>query len=574
MLLELSIQDFALIDRLRLQFGKGLNIMTGETGAGKSIIIDSVNFVLGERSSKDIIRTGMDKTEVTAVFENINNDDLAKIMEEYGIEADDDVLILYRELNTSGRSLCRVNGRTVTTSVLKSIGNFLIDIHGQHEHQSLLNENNHIELLDTFGGNGVSKLKEEVAGSYREVRHIKHQLKSITGDEIERERKLNFLDYQIKEIDGAKLKVGEEEELLKQRTILNNAEKLYSVLSSCYSTLYESQDEDRSVFDKLGYVISELRSISGIDEKINNIYKSIEDTYYTLESAITDIREYRDSIDFNLELINEVESRLDLISKLKRKYGKTVKDILAYRESIYKEMQDIQNSEETAEKLRKQLNAAEATLEDKSRQLSECRKKIAERLGMSITGELKYLGMDKSRFEVSLDVSKKDGQIIYNENGMDIVSFLISTNPGEPLKPLSKIASGGEISRIMLAIKIVLADTDKISSLIFDEIDTGISGRAAQAVAEKLSQISLSHQVICVTHLPQIASMADNHFYIEKKVSSGKTSTDVKKLDDKSRISEIARMLGSAKITDLTLKHAEEMITMAGGIKKSFIKKQ
>ena len=574
MLLELSIKDFALIDDLKLQFGKGLNIMTGETGAGKSIIIDSVNFVLGERSSKDVIRTGTDKTEVTAVFENVDTDDFKNARETYGLSTDDDVLILYRELNTSGRSICRINGNVVTTSVLKTIGNFLIDIHGQHQHQSLLNESYHIDLLDTFGGSFISGLKDEVKTIYAKVQLVKQNLKSITGDETERERKLSLLDYQVKEIDAAKLKVGEEEELIKEQNILNNSEKLYSVLSSCYSSMYENGNQGEPIFDKLGSVISELRTISGIDEKINSIYKRIEDTYYTLEDTISDIREYRDKIDFDPNRIDEVENRLDLINRLKRKYGKTIKDVLEYRDSICREIEAIENSEETAQKLRKQLEVDMSNLKSKSNELSNARKKIAKKLESRITNELRFLGMDKSKFEISMDILKKDGQISYSEKGMDSVSFLISTNPGEPVKPLSKIASGGETSRIMLAIKIVFADTDKIPCLIFDEIDTGISGRAAQAVAEKLSEVSLNHQVICVTHLPQIASMADTHFYIEKSVSSGKTRTTVKKLDYKSEVNELARMLGSAKITDLTLRHAEEMINMAKGIKRDFIKKQ
>lgn len=567
MLLELSIKDFALIDNVTIEFKKGLNILTGETGAGKSIIIDSVNFVLGERVSKGIIRTGADKAEVTAVFELIDNPELKRVMEDSGLETDEEVLILSRELNSSGRNICRINNHPVTASLLKSISSFLIDIHGQHEHQSLLNEGYHIEILDMFGGDRLIEYKSKVHSIYLEVQEIKRQLKSVMGDDIERERKLNLLDFQLKEIDGARLKDGEEEELLKNRNILANSEKLYSVLSQSYSLLYESNEERQAIYDSLGYVVSELRSISAIDDKINRMLKSVEDAYYTLEGTISDIREYRDRIDFSPELINEVESRLDLINKLKRKYGKTIEDILKYRDSVYNEMQDIQNREEIIEKLKGKLSEKISLLDKASRELSDLRKSAAKVLSDRIVSELKFLGMEKSVFNVNFEAPEKDGHPIYGENGIDVVNFLISLNPGEPVKPLSKVASGGEISRIMLAIKTVLADIDSIPSLIFDEIDTGISGKAAQAVAEKLSRISLTHQVICVTHLPQIASMADTHFYIEKTSTAGATRTGVEKIEHLKRVAEIARMLGGAKITDLTLRHAEEMINLAHNIK-------
>lgn len=567
MLLELSIKDFALIDNVTLEFGNGLNILTGETGAGKSIIIDSVNFVIGERASKDIIRTGVDKAEVCAVFELPQNPKLLKLLEENGLECDEDVIIFARELNSNGRNICRINGHAVTTSLLKSVSSYLIDIHGQHEHQSLLNEDYHLDILDTFGGSELNSLKNEVFDIYIKAHDIKSRLKSLMGDEQEKEKKLNLIEYQINEIDSAKLRADEEEELLKQRNILNNSEKLYTILSECYSLLYENSEHNNPVFDSLGNVISEMRSISGIDEKINGMLKQTEDVYYTLEGVITDIREYRDKIDFSPKLVDEVESRLDLINRLKRKYGGTIKDILSYRDSIYNEMQSIQNSEETIDKLKKELDQKMEVLDKKSNELSKLRKSTALSLSSKIVSELKFLGMGKSVFEVNFDTEEKDGQLLYSEKGIDKVKFMMSANPGEPLKPLSKIASGGEISRIMLAIKTVLAHTDKIPSLIFDEIDTGISGKAAQAVAEKLNQISLSHQVICVTHLPQIAVMADKHFYIEKVSSSRTTRTTVKELSSDTQAEEIARMLGGAKITELTLKHASEMIDQARYIK-------
>jgi len=570
MLLELLIQDFALIDRLKLEFSKGLNIMTGETGAGKSIIIDSVNFVLGERSSKDIIRTGVDRAYVEAVFDGVQNGEFNKTMEEYGIELDEAVIVLSREINQSGRSICRVNGKVVTTMALKNIGNFLLDIHGQHEHQSLLNEENHINLLDMFGGENLDELKSGVHQSYAKVLNIRHNLEHIMGDDRERERKLDLLNFQIKEIDDASLKDGEEEELIRQKIILNNSGKLINILSGSYDSLYEGS-ETSSIFDRLGYVLSEMHSIVTLDQKLQYIYNSIKESYYLLEGVITDIREYKDKIDFNPELINEVEMRLDLINRLKRKYGSNIGEILEYRETVYKDIQDISNSEDRIKKLKLELENELGTLSNKSRTLSELRKKTAKRIQCDIINELKFLGMEKSRFVVEFETVSKDGKVIYNDKGMDRVRFLISTNPGEPEKPLSKVASGGEISRIMLAIKTALANLDKIPSLIFDEIDTGISGKAAGAVAEKLGQISSNHQVICVTHLPQIASMADVHFYIFKSEISGKTKTNVQKLDNVKQIDEIARMLGGANLTDLTLKHAEEMVSISQSIKSKIL---
>ena len=563
MLLELQIQNFALIEKLKIEFGKGLNILTGETGAGKSIIIDSVNFVLGERSSKDIIRTGYDKAYVETVFENTNDPRLLKIGEENGIDLDQEVLILTRELSISGKSICRVNGKTVTTSILKSIGNHLMDIHGQHEHQSLLNEDNHIDLLDMFGGNSLNELKNQVEHCYSNIINIKYTLNSIMGDDKARERKIDLLNFQVNEINYAILKDNEEEDLLKQKLILNNSNKLFSVLSSSYTALYENEDNNQSIFDRIGYILSELNSIIGIDNKLYDISKNISESYYLLEDAIVDIREYRDKIDFNPDLIDEVEQRLDLINKLKRKYGNTIKDIIEYRDTINKELEDICNSKGKIDNLKKQLESESNILSEKASRLSNLRKFVAKKLQSNIMNELKFLSMERSKFTVSFEIERLNDEIIYNEKGMDKIKFLISTNPGEPEKPLSKIASGGEISRIMLSIKAVLARYDNIPSLIFDEIDSGISGSAAQSVAEKLGQISNNHQVICVTHLPQIASMADTHFYISKSTISDKTNTHVEKLDKKSRIKEIARMLGGTKLTDLTLKHAEEIINMA-----------
>lgn len=563
MLLEISISNFALIEELKLNFSQGLNIMTGETGSGKSIIIDSVNFVLGERVSKDVIRTGAEQTYVEAVFQNVERPEFFALLNDLGIEPDQEVLVLSRELNLSGRSICRLNGKAVTTSALKSVGSMLIDIHGQHQHQSLLNESLHMDILDAFGGERLQSLRSEVSAAYADVRGIQNQLDSIMGDDRERERKLSLLNFQIDEIDGAKLSPDEEDKLLTQRRVLDNAGKIYSVLSTVHGMLYESGDMDLSAYDRIGKALSEMEQITGIDEKLRGIYGSIQESYYTLEGAVADIREYRDGIDFDPELLNRIEERLDLISRLKSKYGASIEEILRYRDNVEKEKEDILNSEKRISSLKKRLQGAEEVLRTMSESLSSLRRETANRLKGLIAGELKFLCMEKAEFAVDIEKKECDGRIVYGERGMDEVRFLISANPGEPLKPLSKIASGGELSRIMLAIKTSLADADRIPTLIFDEIDTGISGRAAQAVADKLNVISRTHQVICITHLPQIASYADTHFCISKSSTDNSTSTSVKPLDSKERISEIARMLGGKKLTELTIKHAEEMLRMA-----------
>ena len=568
MLLELIINDFALIDNLKLEFCQGLNILTGETGAGKSIIIDSVNFVLGERSSKDIVRYGAEKTYVEAVFENPGNTELSNMAKEYGFDLDDGLIILSREMTILGRSICRINGRAATSSILKEVGNYLIDIHGQHEHQSLLNEDRHRELLDMFGGNNLKELKKDVYILYHKVSDIKKELRSLAGDGRERERKLDLLNFQINEINEAKLKIGEEDELLKQKKIVSNSEKLFLALSNSYNILYGGLEDSPPVSDRLGLVISEIESVLNIDDSLKDIYKGIEDSYYSIEAIISDIREYRDNIEFDPELINTIELRLDLINNLKRKYGSSIEDIIEFKKRAEKELEYITSSQDRINELEIELQKQTEMLYTKSLELSKLRKVTAEGLEKSIVYELKFLGMEKAIFKIDFNTSKINGQISYSENGFDVIRFLISMNPGEAVKPLSKVASGGETSRIMLAIKTAFADTDNIPSLIFDEIDTGISGKAAQAVAEKLGQISSSHQVICVTHLPQIASMADTHFYISKSVFEDRTKTSVEKLSEKDRISEIARMLGGAKITELTLKHSEEMINMAKAIKK------
>lgn len=564
MLLELHIKDFALIDSADLKFEKGLNILTGETGAGKSIVIDSVNFIMGDKQSRDIIRTGAESAYVEGVFD-INSEETLHMLRENGID-EEDVLIISREINQNGRSISRINGKTVTVSLLKRVMKYIIDIYGQHQHQSLLDEQNHIQILDSFCGSNIIEIKKQYKALYEQIKEIENQIDRINLDEKNRQRKLELLSYQINEINEAKLKPNEDEELYKKKEVLANAEKIYSTLSLVYNILYSSEEQNSS-YDGIGSSIGYLEGIEKYDEKLENIKNELKDVYYSLEGIVDEIREYKDNIDFEPDVLNQVELRLDLISSLKMKYGNSIEEILAYCEKSSLELNELVNNNQTVDKLNQKKKDGYIKLNKLAEDISKVRKEVAVKLEDRIEEELRYLGMDKASFRIVVEDNEN-----LNEDGKNKVYFMMTANVGEPLKPLSKVASGGELSRIMLAIKSVIADVDSIPTLIFDEIDTGISGRAAQAVAEKMCLISKNHQVLCVTHLPQIASMADVHFKIEKNIIDGKTYTNVLKLDNKGQTEELARMLGGAILTDLTRKHSIEMKNLANDLKNEIRK--
>lgn len=564
MLLKLNIKNFALIDNVDINFYNGLNILTGETGAGKSILIDSVNFVLGDKQSKDIIRTGEDSAFVEAVFDT-TDPELKLMLSDNGIDADE-LIILSREMNKHGRSISRINGKTVTSSFLKQVSKYLIDIHGQHEHQSLLDESNHIKILDSFCGDEFNDIMGYYKKVYSDIKEIDKEISRLNSDEQDKLKMMDLLSFQIKEIKEADLKPEEYDELVRRKNILTNSEKIYSALSSLYEALYEGEERE-SAYDTIGAGISQLESVEQFDDKLKNIKNSLEDIYYKLEGIIEDVRSYRDAMEFNPDELEKIDTRLDVINRLMRKYGKSIDDILNYLDKITKQYSGIEKSEETSKELESKKAKLLIELEKTADKISLKRKSTAEKLKKFVERELKYLGMEKAIFKAEVKDAEK-----YHDDGKNDVFFTMSANPGEPLKPLSKVASGGEMSRIMLAIKTVIADVDKIPTLIFDEIDVGISGRTAQSVAEKMCVISKSHQLLCVTHLPQIAAMADFHFKIQKFVKNERTTTKVFELKDKERIDELARMLSGAAITDTTLNHAEEMIRLAGEAKKKFKK--
>lgn len=574
MLQRLDIQNIALIDKLCVELGEGLNVLTGETGAGKSIIIDSINAILGERLPKDLIRTGTDKASVQAVF-TIDETRFSDLIEIYGFEVEEDgSLLISRDVNITGKNSCRINGRLVTVTALKEVGQRLLDIHGQYDNHSLLNSSKHLDLLDAFAGETIADYLKEYKVKFTEFKSKKQKLNELTSEKGEKEKKIDLLKFQTNEIEKADLKSSEEEELENRRIILSNSEKIATSLSACFKILREGDAEQETLDELFSKTLNELSSISKYGDKYLELTKKFEDIYYQLQDSIDEIRDEIDKIEHNPKGLDDVVDRLDLINKLKRKYGKSVADVLSYYEKKSKELEELENSEIITEKIKNEVDKLSAELFSISMEIHKIRKIKAEDLNIKITEELSDMEMKKAKFETKLIfLSEKDvdGYFKFTKNGLDEVEFLISTNLGEPLKPLAKIASGGEMSRIMLAIKRILASVDHMPTLIFDEIDTGISGRAAQKVGEKLAYISKSHQVLCVTHLAQIAVMADVHLLIEKNSDHEKTLTMVEKLENDSVRKEIARILGGSNLTEITLSHAEEMLLQAQNFKATRI---
>ncbi len=572
MLQEINIANFALIDRLNIKFNPGLNILTGETGAGKSIIVDAVNLVLGERASKEHIRTGAEETILEASF-SISGDEITlRLLRELGLDnrEEENTLILSREIARSGRSSCRINGRLTTLSILKTVGQRLVDIHGQHEHQSLLKTEMQLDLLDSFAGERAISLRSQVREMYLELRRLKQQLSSLRKDARERARQEDLLRFQLEEINEAKLKPNEEEELGQEREILANAEKLYTFSSKSYDLLGGEIEERITILDSLGEVASDLEEMAEIDNRLGSLLETLNSAIYSLEDIARGLRDYRDKIEFNPGRLNEIGERLHLINNLKRKYGNNIKEILEYRDKVAKELDALTHNEELIVQTEKQIQGLQSKLGDLCWKLYEERKRAAVQLEGDIQRELADLGMDRVAFQVSFKHTEDergipifDKRYKVEEMGIDEVEFLLSPNPGEEMKPLAKIASGGEMSRIMLALKSILAQVDQIPTLIFDEIDAGIGGTAAGIVADKLKHISQMRQIICVSHLPQIASRADSHYLIWKETKEGRTRTMLRHLPWEERVEEIARMLGGVPPSEITRQHAEEILSRA-----------
>lgn len=565
MLLQLNINNFALIEKLSLCFDKGFNVLTGETGAGKSILIDAINYVLGSKFNRDLIRTGENKTYVEAVF-TIETSKVKKFLENQNIDYDD-LIIISRESFQNGKTIAKINNKSVILSTLKELSEVLLDIHGQHENQNLLDVEKHIFYLDSYGESDLIKYLQEYTSKYNELKELKNRINYLNGNG-DRENIINYLEYQIKDIEEAKFMPNEEIELRERFNILNNAEKINYSINSSYSILYNSTDEAMSVYDALGVAIKELNPIEKHLDRIKSITESLENFYFNLEDIVSTLRDIKDSVVYDENELERTNRRIYTIDAYKKRYGKeSVEELIKLKESLIKEYDEIVNREEIIEKLKIDQGALEEKLQVIANKLHAKRVKISETLTKSIQNELNYIGLEKSRFFIDISIENE-----FRENGKDKVQFLISTNPGEPLKPLERIVSGGELSRIMLALKTVFVDKDEIPTVIFDEIDTGISGRVAQSVAEKMYVISDDHQVFCVTHLPQIASMSDNHFKVAKEVIDNKTYTNVLQLSSKEKEEEIARMIGGVEITKTTLENSKELIKLAQN-KKNKLKK-
>ncbi|HSQ34231.1 MAG TPA: DNA repair protein RecN [Peptostreptococcaceae bacterium] len=557
MILELYMKNCALIDELRLSLEEGLNILTGETGSGKSIIIDSLNLCLGDKYDRTFLRRGTKKGLVEAVF-CIENNSLKEKLNEYGVDIEEEnQIIISREMFADGKSISRINGRNVKLSLLKEISSYLIDIHGQHQNQVLFRKETHIEFLDLFGEKNLKETKENYINVYKEYNELKKELNKLNEnkDDMQIQREIDLIKFQINEIESANLNSSEYEELLKQREIYRNGEKIYNNLNDCYSNLY---DGGMNAVDFISKAAKELGSISQYDDKLKEYYDVIERIMYEIQDISRDVRNYKENIDFSPYELEQIEQRVDTINSLRRKYGETIVDILKYKDKINSRLEEILNRDEKVEKIKFEISKIKELLSSKSDNLTIVRKKVADLLEVKILKELKSLNMKNVSFKVCFkDLTD------FTISGKDDIEFMISFNLGESLKPIYKVASGGEMSRFMLAFKTILSDIDKINTLVFDEIDTGISGIAAQIVCEKLKDISYKKQIICITHLPQIAANADIHFSIEKITSKDRTYTTIQKLGYDNRINEIARLIAGSNITEKTIEHAKEIIQLS-----------
>ena len=564
MLVVLNIKNFALIQELSVEFGAGFNILSGETGAGKSILIDTIDYVLGGKFSKDLIRYGENKTYVEAVFD-IENDEIYTLLNDLNIEADE-LLVVSRETTISGKSIIKVNGKTIVLSQLKKIREKLLDIHGQHQNQSLLSKGTHILYLDEYNSENISPLLEQFEIFKNRYSEIEDKINELKGNE-DREKLLDYIKFQIEDIEKAKLKPGEEEDLREQYNILANAEKISSSLINSYNYL-NNNPQGNSVLELLSKVISELSHSEMHLEKIKDKRVQVEEAYYLLEESTRDIRDIANEVYYDENELAAINERIYEISLYKKKYGNSIDEILQFLEKLKNQYDEFINSEEIILKLKKELSVIEKEMKDIGLKLHEFRCMSAKDLEVRIKEELSYVGLEKAIINIDVNLSEEA-----NSRGYDDVQFLISANPGEPLKPLEKVLSGGELSRIMLALKCVFVDKDKIPTLIFDEIDTGISGAIGKRVGEKMYQVSIKHQVLCITHLPQIAALSDNHYFVSKKVENGKTFTQIKMLNEEDKVCEIAKMIGGDNLSDVAIDNSREMVKLAD-IKKKEIKNE
>lgn len=560
MLLNLHVKNLALIEEVDVDFEKGLIVLTGETGAGKSLILGSVNIALGNKASKDMIRKGTDYSLVELTFSVSEN--CAKQLKKYDIYMEEDNIVTVTRKISEGRSISKINGETVNIKTLKNVMSLLIDIHGQHDHQSLLYTKNHLDILDKFAKDSILELKEQIKEEYSKYTKLIKKLEEFNIDEGQKAREIEFAEYEVNEIESANLKPEEDVQVEEEFKKLSNSKEIVSALSEIYNAL--SYETAGGLGDIINKAVMDINSIKGMDEKISQFQTELYDIDNLCRELTSQIYDYNSGMDFNPEYVREVEERLDVINHLKLKYGNSIEEILRYKEEKEEYLEKLNNMTDEMESVKNQISELEGTLNNLCTKLSEQRKKAAKELEVLVKQALVDLNFIAVEFEIQITRKESIG-----ENGFDNVEFMISTNPGESVKPLVKVASGGELSRIMLAIKSILATEDDIDTLIFDEIDTGISGQTAMKMAEKMAKISRNHQVICISHLSQIAAMADSHYLIKKTADENSTTTSIKKLTRQQSIEELVRINGGSGITEAGLIHATEMKDMADRTKSN-----
>ncbi len=561
LLTELSIRNFAIIDDISITFHEGLTVLTGETGAGKSIIIDAVQLLTGSRASVDFVRHGEKKAEINGLFTlNVNRRQIYNMCKNYGIDIEDDMLILERTITNRGKSICRINGKIVTLTILREIGQSLVNIHSQHDTFHLTDKKTHIHLLDLYNEEKTLPVKEQYQKLFERYTALNKRYEELSSNEQQMAHRLDLLQFQLTELEQANLQEDEDVNLMQEREQLQNYEKIYHSVQEAYFTL----SGERKGLEMIDVAQNSLQSAKEYDPFIQKQAEELTNVFYSLEEIAFSIRNFIDDLHFDEERLNEIEGRLNEISRLKKKYGSSVKEIMQYQEKITIELEEIQNKDSHIEILQKEIEETKDQAIQVANQLSKQRKEIAVLLEKSINHEVKDLYLPNATFSVHFEKLN-----VLTVNGLDDVSFLLSTNLGEPLKELAKIASGGELSRIMLLLKKIFAKHDNIETVIFDEIDTGVSGRVAQAIAEKMYQIALFTQVLCITHLPQVAAMSDHHVLIKKEEKESRTSTYMKDLTKKEKIQELGRMMTGATLTDTAIEHSQELLDLTNNYKES-----
>lgn len=574
MLTELSIKDFAIIDKIAVTFNEGLTVLTGETGAGKSIIIDAVQLLAGGRGSVEYVRHGTKKAEIEGLFIIDGTEHpIFQVSKQYGIEIEDDQIVLHRTITAGGKSICRVNGKLVTLAILREFGKTLIDIHSQHETQSLMHPENHIDLLDLYNPEAILKAKGDYSELYEKLMSLENRYRKLSDNEQEMAHRLDLLEFQLHELEEACLSPKEDEILEEERSHLANYERIFQSVQDAYNALY---GENKGI-DWLNVAQQALQDSRDHNEFLAEKAEHLANYYYNIEELSFDLRNFSETLEYNPERLNEIESRLDEINRLKKKYGHTVDDVLEYMAEIEEEIDEIKNKDSHLAALSEQISETKKDTFLEAKHLHDLRRQAADSLVEEVHQELASLYLEKASFSIAFHPEingsalnyYENNQINFNKNGIDQVRFMISTNTGEPLKELDKVASGGELSRIMLVLKKIFSQHQQITSVIFDEVDTGVSGRVAQAIAEKIYQISRDSQVLCITHLPQVAAMADIHTLIEKEEIDNRTATSLFELTPEEQVVELSRMITGTKLTETAKEHASELLQLADTYKKS-----